>query len=183
MLWLLSLLLAGPDTDLRTPTPMAAHAVRRSVGAVLPQDLLHMAARRVRPTDARLLSLMMDGARRSRTFADLLVQIQRSNVIVYVEFGRLPPETCGRLLLQAIAGTQRYLRVQVRAAMHPDEIIAIVAHELRHALEVAADPGVVNMSGLEGLYRRIGFETQVHLGFDTDAARDTGNRVRAELRG
>jgi hypothetical protein len=184
MLWLLPLLLAaGPSTDTRPPRPMAEHAIRKADGAVQAHDLLRMPARRIRAMDPRVVALMTDGARRSRTFADLILQVQRSTVIVYVEFHTLPPGTAGRLLLQSSAGRYRYLRVQVRALMPPDEIIAVIAHELRHALEVAADPSVVSSPGLEDLYRRIGFETQVHLGFDTDAARAAGNRVLAELRG
>lgn len=188
MLWLLSLLLAGPAPDrrapdLRTPAPVIEHALARTPAAQLPQDLLLSRWRRVRSAEPRIRDLLIDGVRRSRTFAELIVQVQRSDVIVYIEFHKLPLETTGRLLLQAMAGRVRYLRVQIRAGMPWDETIAVIAHELRHALEVAAEPDVVDVPALEGLYRRIGFETQVHLGFDTDAVRETGRRVRAELRG
>ena len=107
-----------------------------------------------------------------------------TDVIVYVEatFG-LPPDVSGRILLAGVAGDQRYLRVQVRATLQRDLLIATIAHELRHALEVAGDRTVVDEKGFAALYRRIGDAVQACAGFDTEAARLTGRRVRDELLG
>jgi hypothetical protein len=60
-------------------------------------------------------------------------------------------------------------------------MIALIAHELRHALEVAADRSVVNDLALVALYRRIGHISHSTHAFDTEAAEKTGRQVRDEL--
>jgi hypothetical protein len=62
-------------------------------------------------------------------------------------------------------------------------MIAVIAHELQHAVEVAGDPGVVDDAGLVALYRRIGHNSAGGHSYDTDAARTAGHTVRDELIG
>jgi hypothetical protein len=79
---------------------------------------------------------------------------------------------------------QRYLRIQVRQALHPDETIALLAHELRHALEVATDPSVTTRQAFVALYERIGLPVPGSSSrFDTPAAQEMGRMVRRELGG
>jgi hypothetical protein len=152
--------------------------------AVSAQALLAHETRRVRSTTPRVTKLLAEGARRSRTFADLITRIHETDVIVYVEANfNLPIETSGRILWAATAGNQRYLRVQVRATLQGDHMIAVIAHELRHALEVAAEPSVVDEHGIAALYKRIGDGPHGPVGYDTKAARDVGRIVRDELIG
>ena len=62
-------------------------------------------------------------------------------------------------------------------------MIALVGHELRHALEVAESPDVRDEAGLIALYERIGHpSTGIHQ-YDTLAAQDAGRQVKAELKG
>ena len=129
-----------------------------------------------------------DGRRRllapSDAVADLVTAIHASNVIVYVEPSfSLPADMAGRILLQTTAGEERYLRIQVRATLANDQLISVIGHELRHAVEVAADTSVVDDAGLRALYKRIGHVSNANRGYDTDAAQDTGRKVRAELVG
>jgi hypothetical protein len=184
MIWFVTLAitstLGGPPVD-----PVARSAsVPPTLHPVSAATLLAAESRRVRSSSTRVSKLLDEGVRRSRTFADLVTRIHSTNVIVYVEasFG-LPVEMAGRIVLQTVAGNQRYLRVQVRATLQGDQMIAVIAHELRHALEVADDASVVNDAGLTALYRRIGHISNGTQGFDTDAAQDAGRRVRDELIG
>jgi hypothetical protein len=80
-----------------------------------------------------------------------------------------------------LSGQQRYLRVQVAVTMNPDEMISIIAHELRHAIEVADAPDVRNETGLVKLYERIGRKSGVPHCYETDAAQDAARHVRREL--
>lgn len=183
MILLLTIVLAGgPGAKGAAPAidrPIAVVARPPSADAMLAAP-----ERRVRSGNARITKLLSDGVRRSRTFADLVTALHRTNVIVYVETSHtLAPEVAGRILLQAVAGAERYLRVQVRTTLPGDQMISVIAHELRHALEVADDPAVVDDQGLTVLYQRIGHVTYGAHGFDTDAARETGKRVRDELMG
>ena len=67
----------------------------------------------------------------------------------------------------------------------PKAAIALLGHELAHAVEVAADASVVDHASFERLYRRIGdrcITRGATRGYDTRAARDAGDRIFAELR-
>ena len=158
-----------------TPTVSPAHYL-----------LLNAPDRRVRAADARLQSLIAEGLNRSRTFASLVTAVNRTDVIVYIESGRvLPTSIVGRLLLAAGPEGTRYLRIQVSGHPRSNDMIALVGHELRHALEVAESPEVRDESGLIALYQRIGHPTSTGAThqYDTVAAQDTGRRVKAELKG
>ena len=184
MSWLLSVgfaaLVAAPRlTPLPVATPLA-----HTPAPVSAQALLADETRRVRSTTPRITRLLAEGVRRSRTFADLIRRIHETDVIVYIEpTFNLPVETSGRILLAATAGNHRYLRVQVRATLQGDQMIAVIAHELRHALELAEEPSVVDEQGVAALYRRIGDRAHGVIGYDTKAARDAGRMVQDELIG
>ncbi len=183
MLWLLSLAFAGAVSG---PSPASISPVKAAAPspAVIAAGLLAAETRRIRAATPRVGKLIDEGVQRSRTFAQLVSDVHATNVIVYIEasFG-LPPDVSGRILLAGVAGGQRYLRVQVRATLQRDQFISTIAHELRHALEVADDRTVVDDKGFVALYRRIGDGVHAGGGYDTEAARRTGRRVRDELLG
>jgi hypothetical protein len=142
--------------------------------------------RHVRAADKAMADVITSGLRRSGTFAHLVLALNRTDVIVYIETGRvLPTSIVGRLLLAAGPEHTRYLRIQVSGHPGTNDMIALVGHELRHALEVAESPDVRDEPGLIALYERIGHPTStgaLHQ-YDTLAAQDTGRRVKAELKG
>src|SRR5262245_10941537 len=113
------------------------------------EGLLSAPDRRVRSTDPQVVQLLENGMRRSPTFAGLVKSVSRTDVIVYIErVQKLPRTLAGRLLLLTIAGNQRYLRIQVRSDLPRPDLIALIGHELRHALEIAQEPTVRDTSSL-----------------------------------
>lgn len=183
LLWILSVALAGAVANGPADGP-APDKVMAPTPSAIAAGFLAADNRRIRGATPRVNKLIAEGVQRSRTFAELVNEVHGTDVIVYVEasFG-LPPDVSGRILLAGVAGEQRYLRIQVRATLQRDQLIATIGHELRHALEVAADRTVVDDKGFEALYRRIGDTPHAGGGFDTVAARTTGRRVRDELLG
>jgi hypothetical protein len=178
MIWILPALLTVALAGVPPSPPPAA------VGSVMAAaaSLLEAPDRRVRTTDSRLADLLGRGVRRSRTFAELVLALNGTDVIVYIEAAsHLPSRIAGRLLLLPLAGNQRYLRIQVRQDSTPEDLIALIGHELRHALEVAAVPGVRSQEALVELYERIGTSAPGAHSYDTVAAQNTGRRVRSEL--
>jgi hypothetical protein len=167
----------------------AERAPRAATPARLDDALLHGEARRVRAMDGRVQNLLSAGVRRSPAFAGLLTALQETDVIVYVEATmNMPSDVTGRLLLQAVTPSERYLRIQYRATLLGDRAIEVVAHELRHALEIAEERSVTDSTGLGALYQRIGHRsTLAHAparkGYETLAALQTGDIVRTELSG
>ena len=184
MIWLLTMLLAGPADKAPARPVDAGKSMSMSALPATATAMLEAETRRIRTHNKRVMKLLSEGLRRSPTFADLVVKLHSTDVIVYIEptFG-LPPEMAGRILLQTVSGNQRYLRMQVRSTLQGDHMIAVIAHELRHALEVAAEPTVTNDAGLESLYRRIGRVSHGTNAFDTDDAVMVGRTVAIELIG
>ena len=148
------------------------------------RDAMSAPDRHVRPADKGMAEAIAKGMRRSGTFAHLVLALNKSDVIVYIESGRpMPTSIVGRLLLAAGPEGTRYLRIQVSGHPGSNDMVALVGHELRHALEVAESPDVRDEAGLIALYERIGHpSTGIHQS-DTLAAQDTGRRVKAELKG
>jgi hypothetical protein len=146
--------------------------------------LLHEPLRRVRSVDPWINGLLLEGLKRSVTFADLVAAVNASDVIVYIQrVNQLPPTIAGQLVIVPVPNPQRYLRIQIINHLSPDETIALIGHELRHALEVAAAPEVRDQRGLMALYQRIGEPGGRIHSFDTRAAQNTGRRVKSELAG
>jgi hypothetical protein len=182
MVYLLPLVIISLTAD--PSTPVAHDPIVTTTPPPPATALLRAESRRVRAMDPRAERLLAEGMRRSRTFASLMSSVQKTDVIVYVEVTRqLPARIGGRLLFQALTQHERYLRVQILESLRPHQAIEVLAHELRHVLEVADEPSVVDEAGLAALYRRIGYPSVGHGGYDTNAARLTSHVVRRELGG
>jgi hypothetical protein len=141
---------------------------------------------RVRSTNPGMLDLLKEGRERSGTFRTLVDAIDHSNGIVYVEFGYCAFGHLDGCLLPFIASTHgdRYVRAIVtpeKSRLSHDQLLALIGHELRHALEVLEHPEVVDVPTMEQMYRSIGTPIAGQRGFETSAARSTGNTVLAEL--
>ena len=143
--------------------------------------VLDAPTRHVRGVGTLVPGLLRTGFTDSRTFATLLTRLEQSDVIVYVEdVPRLPGALDGRLLMLPPAHGYRYLRIQVALHGSSRDIIATIAHELRHAIEVADASTVVDQDGLAALYRRIGLDHGHDL-YDTVEAQEIGRLVLKEL--
>lgn len=136
----------------------------------------------VRGSSPAVNTLIARGAARSATFKQLIDELNKTDVVVYLETNvDLPVGLDGRLMFLTAAGGVRYLHAQVTSGLRFEELIAIAGHELQHALEVAAHPKVRDRKGMRALYERIGIRTGSFDRYDTAEAQSTGRRVRAEL--
>ena len=143
--------------------------------------LLESPKRHVRATDESMRRLLKSGHQRSPTFTALLKRLELSDVIVYVQaVDRLPGALEGRTVVLPPTHGVRYVRIQIALRGTPNDSIAVLGHELRHAVEVADAPDVIDTAGLAALYRRIGID-RGNNEFDTVAAQETGRRVAKEL--
>ncbi len=139
---------------------------------------------KLRPQDDRLTQLIRAGVARSATLKSLIDRIEASRVIVYVAINpMMKPNLSGMLTWMTQAGGYRYVRVSISNDLTPDQMIATIAHELQHAVEVIEDEAVSNEESLVALYRRIGQQsgTASPSRWETDAAQRTGFVVRKEL--
>lgn len=73
------------------------------------------------------------------------------------------------------------MRIQIALRASTAESIALLGHELQHAVEIADAVEVGDEQDMEALYVRIGVRRGAHI-YDTVAAQDMGRRIRRELR-
>ena len=169
---------------------------RRLVGLALPTCLLAITltpARvcaqapvpHLRPESPGLRDLTARAAERSPIVRALIDRLDQSSVIVYVRhrvFG--PVSVDGRIGLLSVSGTHRFLVIELACDRGEVTQMATLGHELHHALEIASEPSVVDTPTLVRFYSRVGSALQpmgVIMTFETQAAADTGARVRHEL--
>ena len=139
---------------------------------------------RIRPQDDRTTAMMAAGVARSASFRTLVDRIEASDVFVYVGMSPLlKSNMAGRLTWMTKAGGYRYLRAAISTGLLPDQIIASLAHELQHVVEVIDESDVIDEPSLETLYKRIGRRSQagVTAAWETVAAQEAAIRVRREL--
>lgn len=140
----------------------------------------------IRPQSSLLKTAIATAFDGSPTFRSIVERIDRSDVVVHVTCGYFKSLlVAGQTMLAAAGPDVRYVRVQILCEQPPPALVAIVAHELQHALEIASAPSVVDERSFVRLFRRIGFPTCLSPSpdqFETPAAVEAGQRVRVEVR-
>ncbi len=136
----------------------------------------------VRPTNERTRKLIEDGLARSASLRNLVEQLQATDVIVYVEQRPMRFEfgLSGSLTFTVATPSFRYLTVSLNIEQTRSDAIAILGHELQHALEVSLAPMVRSRETMGTFYNCIGVEWTDHR-WDTQLALEAGQRVRSEL--
>ena len=171
---------------LHVPTPFTLWAC--VVLVVMSGSPIHadLASPRVRPVGSRVNSLLNRGYVASPTLAVLVNALERSDVIVHIEeHWLLDRGRAGETQLVAVAGGHRYLRIHLDPRIPDEAAIALLAHELQHAVEIADATWVVDQTTLAQLYMCIGFESRASgpsRGVDTIRAHETARHVLSEVR-
>jgi hypothetical protein len=120
----------------------------------------------------------------SSSFRRLVDVLERSDVIVHVEQVNQPGEgLAGSTRFVTRAGGQRYVRVTVYGSWPARQTIALIGHELQHAVEVATAGWVVDQATCLELFHAIGHRTcdPRRVCYETDAAVAAGARVWKDL--
>jgi len=112
---------------------------------------------RVRAADDQFRLLIREGDARSTTFRAMVDEIQQSNALVMVQFG-LCAKGQVRSCVSHVGGDARTrtIRILINPRTTNDRLIATIAHELQHALEIIRQPEITNGEQVMQLYRRIG---------------------------
>jgi hypothetical protein len=149
-----------------------------TVNAQIPHDS------QVRSSSSYLRDLLAQGYAKSVTFRHLIVRLNESDVVVYIEpHLTMQSSRSGHLTSRVvIGGSKRYLRIRVNPRGRPNTMIARLAHELQHALEVADAPAVRDEVTFEKHFMLIDSGTCRGACFETIAARETQLVVAKELR-
>ena len=140
-------------------------------------------------TDSRYLRLVLaSGIDRSPTFRRIVDQLEHSDLIVEVQCAHFAAsQLAGRTVLLTAQPGVRYVLVEIACWSPSCPRLEILGHELRHALEIAEEPWVVDSVSLAELYRGIAFRSEreglsrTFGQFETEDALDAGERIHREL--
>src|SRR5262249_1397733 len=140
----------------------------------------------VRGIDDASSTLIRDLVARSAIGRDLVDQIDRSDLVVYVRRRMFPTTTLnGRIGFVPSDCSRRLVAIEVAAPRTYVEERSSLGHELQHAVEIASDPTVCNAASLSTLFSRIGDltnqSTPSEESYETHAAAEMGTRIRREL--
>ena len=142
---------------------------------------------RVRAMGSRLAEIIETGGRQSATFRSLLDRLEEGDVIVYLQIATLPSSIQGRLRFMSAVAGRRYVLIEVARELDAPRMIAMVGHELQHAVEILDAPEIVDRSTMAAAYGRWGYRKRYAadgwVGFDTAAAVLVGRQVGRELAG
>ena len=136
----------------------------------------------VRSSNSALIALIEQAGERSATFRSLIDTINASDSIVFVEAGDCGHGVRACFVSVAASGAYRYMRVVVDTHKADSDLMGSIGHELRHTIEVIDVPAVRNNNSKFFLYQQIGRRGTGSGARETQAAVDTGNTVRAEIR-
>ena len=142
----------------------------------------------IRVEDDRLARLLDYGRQRSVLLQSLIDRVESSDVVVYLRCDRqLRRGVSGRLSYVGTLGKLRYVLVRVGYLDDRRRQIALVGHELRHAVEVVETPEIVDSASLQAAYERIGFVNRAAslagvLSFESDQAVQAGEDIFRQLR-
>jgi hypothetical protein len=146
---------------------------------------------RVRAADDDARRLLAIGEQESPTVRYLLAALEDSDLIVLVSYEPPSPWSQspdrrhhGTTRLLAAAHGYRYVAIwidsQWSAGGRRARLVALLAHELQHALEIARAREVVDQESMLALFGRIGRQLWPNH-FETDAAGAVESRVLGEL--
>jgi hypothetical protein len=143
-------------------------------------------ASNVRASDNELVTLLADGVKKSATLRALTERLSKSDVIVYVRPDVLSRNANqGHLSFLSSSGGYRYVVVHLPVGQSKQNQIAMLGHELQHAVVIADAPSVIDSDTLRKEFERIGKVTMAANGrdfsFDSQAATDARQKIQREM--
>jgi len=139
----------------------------------------------VRSTSHFVRQLVDQGFRRSLTFRREVLSLEGSDLIVIIEPAvRMPAGITGYLTYVTTTQSSRIVRILFDMRRAPTQAIAVIGHELQHAIEVATHPEVVSAETLRAMYKRIGWrnhQSSQDQMFDSAEAITAGRVILGEL--
>lgn len=137
---------------------------------------------RIRTTGPRAALTLRRGLTLCPTLRAQVEQLERSDLIVYITCERRPPGRSDASMQLVHATTEfRFVRIAINIELSMPRRLALLGHELQHALEMAGNPGIRDRASFLQYYEQVGVRHLDPKALDTEAARQTGERVRQEF--
>jgi hypothetical protein len=164
---------------------MKAGPVLALIGALLADAPVYAEPPCLRTDDPLVAELVARGLAASDTFRQLYERLEGSDLIVHLRRGTGIPAGSGYNQFITYAGSYRFLRITLNVDQVNHDAVALLGHELRHAVELAEAPAVDDGDDYERLYDRIGYESCSRAAprcYETYAAVIAGREVLRELK-
>jgi hypothetical protein len=136
---------------------------------------------RIRCLDREARQIVERAVVSSPTVARMVAELEKSDLIVGIQLCPLSRTLLGEARIVMATPDVRYIRIRIKSPNASDTLIAVLGHELQHAVELAAARDVRSAEAQADLYRRIGYERHSGGYFETQAALDAGRAVAAEI--
>jgi hypothetical protein len=136
----------------------------------------------LRPVGAFEAAVIREGVCVSPTLRALADRLDASDLSVHVSVKRFADRRlAGGLQFLAATPTDRVLLIEIAFGLDRYARIAMLGHELRHAVEVAETAQIRDKEGFRRFYALHGVGGAVEGGYETDAARRAEIAIREEL--
>jgi hypothetical protein len=138
----------------------------------------------LRTTEPALADAIATGTRQSAIFHALVDRLSASDLIVHIAYDTtMRSDTAGHLSFAVAAGGYRYVRIAIGRRLWGCELVAIIGHELQHAVELADAPQVVDERSMAAFYRSTGFSSRNDWRdeYETERAISVTRQIRREL--
>jgi len=165
----------APDQAVGVLAPAATDGAMAGAGTDEDRRLIRT---HVRGVDAAASALLETGRSRSATFRRLVETLESSDVVVYV--GRGPRTAPADLRFVSASTYGRHLRITLNVAQDEAKLLALLGHELQHAVEVASAPSIADAAAMKKYYEAHGV-VGVRGGLCTRAAQETTASVAWEV--
>jgi hypothetical protein len=164
---------------------MKAGPVLALIGALLADAPAYAQPPCLRTDDPLVTELVARGLAASDTFRQLYERLEGSDLIVHLQRGTGIPAGSGYNQFITYAGSRRFLRITLNVDQVSHDAVALLGHELRHAVELAEAPAVDDGDDYGRLYDRIGYQSCARAAprcYETYAALIAGREVLRELK-
>jgi hypothetical protein len=136
----------------------------------------------LRPVSAFEDAVVREAVCVSPTLRALADRLDRSDLTVHVSVRRFADRRlAGGLRFLAATPTDRVLLIEIAFGLDRYARIAMLGHELQHAVEVAETAQIRDKDGFRRFYAKRGIEGAIERGYETDAARQAEIAIRKEL--
>lgn len=133
---------------------MALLASSATAGQSVRPDSVHL-----RYNNDRIREVLAWTTDRSPTVRRAVAAIEAADVVVYLEEGQCHDGALRACLQVLPAAGERRLLIRLDTRLPLMSVVAELAHELTHAVEVAGDATALDQPSLRNLYQRIGFRS------------------------
>jgi hypothetical protein len=138
---------------------------------------------RLRPAEASAKALVADAVSRSAIVRDLADRLRGTDVVAYVRVGPcVEGARDSSIHFMGRSKYERFMVIRINETLSPDRQVALVGHELQHAVDMAKTSWITDPVRMQQYFALVGWKLGYpEHGFETLSALQTERNVGREL--